>query len=144
MRSRTTHMGRLLRGIFVFMGDYSVLLRDPRWQKKRLEIFERDNWTCTKCSDTMSTLAIHHLYYVYNYEPWDYPDSALVTVCELCHEKYEFLKWIYRVGIPNLSPNFIESDLTEIHQLIENKVWQNRHPESSRNYMNDIKILCHA
>ena len=25
--------------------SYSDKLKDPRWQRKRLEIFERDNWT---------------------------------------------------------------------------------------------------
>ena len=38
--------------------DYSKLLQDPRWQKKRLEIMQRDNFTCqqtqqlrTQCVD---------------------------------------------------------------------------------------------
>lgn len=25
---------------------YAEKLKDPRWQKRRLEIFERDDWTC--------------------------------------------------------------------------------------------------
>lgn len=137
-------MGRLLRGIFVFMDDYSVLLRDPRWQKKRLEIFERDNWACTKCFDTMSTLAIHHLYYKYNTDPWDYPGDALKTVCELCHYKYEFLKWLIKHGLPMLKPDFLLSDIDSISTLIERKVWTNHHAESVHKYMLDIRLLCHG
>ena len=52
------------------MTTYSEKLKDPRWQKKRLEIFERDNWACKKCGDTDTTLHLHHLEYQ-NCDPWD-------------------------------------------------------------------------
>jgi hypothetical protein len=63
---------------------YGEKLKDPRWQKKRLKVFERDNWTCQCCGDKDSTLNVHHKGYVG--EPWDCPDENLVTVCEDCHE----------------------------------------------------------
>lgn len=66
--------------------NYSEKLKDPRWQKKRLEILERDEWTCQKCFDSESTLVVHHRRYLVNTEPWDYPDDLLVTLCEDCHE----------------------------------------------------------
>lgn len=31
--------------------DYSQKLLDPRWQRKRLEILQRDDFTCQVCSD---------------------------------------------------------------------------------------------
>jgi len=65
---------------------YSEKLKDPRWQKKRLKIFERDEWRCQKCFDAESMLAVHHRYYIVDREPWDYPDKLLVTLCEDCHE----------------------------------------------------------
>ena len=65
---------------------YSEKLRDPRWQKMRLKVLERDEWTCQYCGDTESTLAIHHKYYIAGNEPWDYPLEALVTICANCHE----------------------------------------------------------
>lgn len=40
---------------------YSEKLKNPRWQKKRLEIFERDGWKCRACQDEKSTLHVHHL-----------------------------------------------------------------------------------
>lgn len=126
------------------MEDYLMLLRDPRWQKRRLEIFQRDNWTCTKCSETMRTLHIHHLYYKWDCNPWEYPDDALVTVCELCHEKYEFLKWLVKHGLPMLKPDFIESDIASINDLVERKVWLNQHEESVQKYMLDIRMLCNG
>lgn len=66
--------------------EYSKKLKDPRWQKKRLEILERDDWSCQKCSDTESTLVVHHRRYIYGKDPWDYPNYMLVTLCESCHE----------------------------------------------------------
>lgn len=30
-------------------------------------------------------LQVHHKYYVLNSLPWDYPDDALVTLCNWCH-----------------------------------------------------------
>ena len=65
---------------------YLEKLKDPRWQKKRLEIFERDGWACASCDDKNNTLVCHHRYYLPGKEPWDYPEDALVTLCEDCHE----------------------------------------------------------
>lgn len=65
---------------------YSEKLKDPRWQKLRLQIFERDNWCCQSCFDSESTLAVHHLFYEEGMEPWEYPTTLLVTLCESCHE----------------------------------------------------------
>lgn len=68
------------------MASYSEKLRDPRWQKKRLEIMQRDDFKCQECSDATSTLHVHHTRYIKGREPWDYPNGFLVTLCELCHE----------------------------------------------------------
>jgi len=65
---------------------YIEKLKDPRWQKKRLEILSRDQWTCQNCHSTEDTLAVHHLIYNKGYDPWDYNDSDLVTLCESCHD----------------------------------------------------------
>lgn len=65
---------------------YAEKLRDPRWQKKRLEVFERDQWACQSCGDYESTLIVHHRLYLPHTEPWDYPEHLLVTLCEQCHD----------------------------------------------------------
>lgn len=67
------------------VSPYQKKLRDPRWQKKRLEIFERDQWACQRCENTEKTLAVHHRVYMRDCEPWDVPDNALETLCEDCH-----------------------------------------------------------
>lgn len=65
--------------------SYSEKLKDPRWQKKRLKVLERDNWTCQSCFDFKDTLHIHHMVYDYRKEPWEYEDHLLVTLCAECH-----------------------------------------------------------
>src|SRR4051794_36351337 len=67
------------------MTKYADLLRDPRWQRKRLEILKRDDFRCQACHDDSSTLNVHHCYYEYDNDPWDYEDKSLVTLCESCH-----------------------------------------------------------
>ena len=66
--------------------EYAQKLKDPRWQKKRLEILNRDEWTCQLCGSTTDTLAVHHKRYLIDTEPWDYPNKLLITLCETCHE----------------------------------------------------------
>lgn len=67
------------------MKKYSELLRDPRWQKKRLLIMERDGWKCVVCGNEKTTLNVHHKSYAKNGNPWDVPDDELLTLCEDCH-----------------------------------------------------------
>jgi len=66
---------------------YKEQLLDPRWQKKRLSIFERDDWTCQYCHDKKSTLMVHHLVYEHEFA-WEADDDTLVTLCEKCHKEY--------------------------------------------------------
>jgi 5-methylcytosine-specific restriction endonuclease McrA len=65
---------------------YADKLKDPRWQRRRLEIMQRDNFTCQNCGDNKTTLHVHHKIYVRNADPWIYGDVALVTLCEPCHK----------------------------------------------------------
>jgi len=39
---------------------YSDKLKDPRWQKVRLRVFEGDEWTCQICFDQESQLKAHY------------------------------------------------------------------------------------
>lgn len=69
-----------------FKSKYAEKLRDPRWQKKRLEIMQRDEFTCQACDSKEKTLNVHHCYYKKGADPWDYENESLVTLCEECHE----------------------------------------------------------
>lgn len=64
---------------------YSEKLRDPRWQKKRLEVMERDGFACQRCESKSKTLNVHHLVYPKGKAPWDAGNEDLVTLCEDCH-----------------------------------------------------------
>lgn len=64
---------------------YKEKLLDPRWQKKRLEIFNRDNWECKQCGRTDNTLHVHHLSYENKKNPWDVSNKNLKTLCFICH-----------------------------------------------------------
>lgn len=71
------------------MTTYLKKLKDPRWQKMRLKVLERDNWKCCRCLNTKTTLHVHHNYYEKNKDPWKYPIEAFTTLCETCHKIVE-------------------------------------------------------
>ena len=67
--------------------SYSDKLKDPRWQRLRLAVMTRDEFTCHACGDKDSTLNVHHLVpYKKNGNPWDYEMGELTTLCEDCHK----------------------------------------------------------
>lgn len=65
---------------------YSDKLKDPRWQKVRLKIMERDSFGCQFCGDKKSQLQVHHLIYRKNADPWEYEHDELKTLCCNCHK----------------------------------------------------------
>lgn len=65
--------------------NYSEKLKDPRWQKRRLEILNRDKFGCRLCTNKDLTLHVHHLRYVNGIAPWEYPSDDLMTLCANCH-----------------------------------------------------------
>jgi 5-methylcytosine-specific restriction endonuclease McrA len=67
------------------LSAYRQLLRDPRWQRRRLEVLTRDSWTCQECGTTTKELQVHHKWYVQGKRPWEVPMQALVTLCVGCH-----------------------------------------------------------
>ena len=102
------------------MSKYSEKFKDPRWQKRRLQVLERDEWMCQICFDNESTLNVHHRYYYKNTNPWDYPLSALSTLCEECHqietEKRPFLE---KSLLHELKKRFFATDLVDIVEGFE-------------------------
>ena len=70
---------------------YEKQLKTKEWRAKREKILKRDGYKCAYCG-SKSKLNVHHKYY--NLYPngkhvnaWDYPDYALITLCESCHKK---------------------------------------------------------
>lgn len=64
---------------------YAQKLKDPRWQKMRLEVLQKADFKCTDCDDETSTLHVHHTEYVWGKNPWEYDPDTLVCLCEACH-----------------------------------------------------------
>jgi hypothetical protein len=72
--------------------SYSELLKDPRWQRKKTEILQRDGFKCKLCGDGETTLHVHHKRYKNGRSPWQYKDEELITLCECCHKFIENTK----------------------------------------------------
>lgn len=69
---------------------YETYLKRGEWQKRRLHIFERDNFKCqcSTCKSPNSNLEVHHIEYLsFDLKPWEYPDDMLITLCNICHSK---------------------------------------------------------
>lgn len=69
------------------MPTYFEKLRDPRWQRRRLEILSKSAFCCESCGDSDKTLHVHHKIYRKGTDPWDYSDTELTALCELCHKE---------------------------------------------------------
>jgi hypothetical protein len=67
------------------MKSYADKLKDPRWQKKRLAVLERDQFRCQFCGNEGKELHVHHLRYDYDKEPWELQSAYLLTLCCDCH-----------------------------------------------------------
>jgi hypothetical protein len=65
------------------------LLRDARWQQKRLEVFVASGWKCQRCGceplQVGGELHVHHHRYR-NVMPWEYTLDELAAVCSRCHD----------------------------------------------------------
>lgn len=87
------------RTFFNSMKTYAEKLKDPRWQRKRLEIMERDGFKCRHCYSAEKTLNVHHKIYRKGKLPWDYEDEVFVTLCEECHQHAEATKEAVCMGL---------------------------------------------
>lgn len=65
--------------------SYFEKLKDPRWQRKRIETLEAAAFSCQSCGDDESTLHVHHKQYFKGREPWEYDVEQLAVLCESCH-----------------------------------------------------------
>jgi len=92
--------------------SYSSKLRDARWQRKRLEIMQRDEFTCKSCGasdkDEGTTLNVHHAYYEKNKNPWEYPEESLTTMCEECHEARHFMNRCVTIALAKIDISYAQ------------------------------------
>jgi len=76
--------------------SYSEKLKDSRWGSKRRRILDRSNDLCEQCAATRY-IEVHHCYYRYGREPWQYPDIALLALCKNCHKERENAEMRFRL-----------------------------------------------
>lgn len=95
---------------------YIEKLKSPEWQKKRLEILKRDEFTCKMCNSKDKQLHVHHKFYIFDKDPWSYDNQSLITLCYDCHEQEEHYKFFINQDIKY----YIYKGLTytELHQDI--------------------------
>ena len=111
---------------FVFYMSYRDLLNHPKWQRKRLRILDRDQWTCRYCRNTEQQLHVHHIIYEHT-DPWETQDKYLITLCHECHEKEESLKqfdWYELVRDSGLTRLHTGRILCETHKYFTRIDWQ--------------------
>jgi hypothetical protein len=93
------------------VSTYSERLKDPRWQRRRLEILQRADFSCEKCEAKDKTLHVHHKLYRKGAMPWEYADHELISLCEDCHESWHELRSRLDAAVARL-------DAVELEQLI--------------------------
>lgn len=92
--------------------SYNEQIKSPHWQKRRLQILQRDNFTCQICSSTEKTLHVHHLCYRKDAKIWDYPDNTLITLCEDCHRMEHEMQSENDYSVTNLINDLLISGFT--------------------------------
>jgi hypothetical protein len=84
---------------------YADQIKSPKWQKKRLEILERDKFTCQWCGSKDEKLNVHHYFYFKDCDIWDYEDYFLITVCDECHEWFHIQNDILKTLLSHMFTN---------------------------------------
>lgn len=98
--------------------SYSEKLKDPRWQKRRLEVMERAAFACEACRAKDQTLHVHHKLYRRGADPWDYADHELQCLCETCHERTTALQQTIAERFAKVSPEQQWQVLTYLDALV--------------------------
>jgi hypothetical protein len=146
---------------------YAEKLKDPRWQKKRLEILNRDEWMCQRCQDNESTLHVHHLSYTAGKEPWEYESDNFTTLCEGCHDYeretrpeyekmllsiiksngfmsddvYEIVDGFLKLQIeksPEVTASIIKFALSRGFQFVSDLFWEDTHKKVEQRKMKEV------
>jgi len=120
------------------MSAYAEQLKHPKWQRRRLEIMQRDGFRCTRCTADDKTLNVHHTEYRKGAAPWEYPDDQLVTLCEDCHkaEHKEPVVVLRRVEYEAIMSGIVilqerSEELENLHYLLvreRDQEWRRTHP----------------
>lgn len=92
------------------MSEFWKAYKDPRWQRRRLEVLDAYGWTCQRCRCTDKQLQVHHNFYIKDRMPWDYDDLQFDVLCDDCHvwataqqaKLRVVLSYVWTTRLPNL------------------------------------------
>lgn len=70
---------------------YSEKLMHPKWVALRRRLFSLYGEQCSWCGAT-KRLQIHHKFYEWDREPWDYPEETLEILCVDCHAEQDQIR----------------------------------------------------
>lgn len=102
---------------------YNTKLKNPLWQRKRLEVFNKDNWACVQCNSKDKELQVHHVDYISDIEPWNYPLDMLVTLCVDCHKIEIGRHKVEKIMLTSLKMNgFLFHDILHLSCLIDTNI----------------------
>ena len=62
--------------------------KSSAWEKKRLEILERDNYECQRCKEKggfSPATCVHHIKHLKDRPDLALDDDNLVSLCDACH-----------------------------------------------------------
>lgn len=123
---------------------YQDKLKDRRWQTKAARIRLRDKDQCQNpvcCSGNFSQLHVHHKYYWFGKDPWEYPDEDYITLCHICHE-LEGQRWILDKGLSMAFDHagILFSDRIALTTLLYNKEWASKVTYLIRDFQNGKEI----
>lgn len=98
--------------------SYREKLQDARWIRKRDFVRKRAEYKCEDCGSLMN-LQVHHCYYMFDFEPWEYPLDALRCLCESCHLTRANTERILRSHLASLKTD----ELSAFVEFIENGLY---------------------
>jgi hypothetical protein len=125
---RLTRTNQIQRG-FPFWEDemksaYLELFKDPKWQKKRLDVMKDAGFACANCGESSKTLSVHHGYYEQGKKPWEYPNDSLHCLCDECHRNSHIIWRKLKSEIGSLSVSELDRVLGYVYGI---KTWEDDH-----------------
>lgn len=81
---------------------YQEQLKHPKWQQKRLEVLEANEFTCSSCGSKDKQLHVHHPRYKKGAKIWEYEDGELECLCVDCHSQDHEIMELINDGLAQL------------------------------------------
>jgi len=75
---------------------------------------KRAGYGCEDCKASSRVLDVHHCYYIFGLEPWQYPYDALKALCRECHQKRTEIEKVFRASLQS----FTLSEIKILHESL--------------------------